>query len=107
MRPAFPHRGVSAAHRLPLALLGPGAVSLSEMLYSSTGEVMSASAESADANTYRPFKTLDATVMGSIAERLGAHEGAAEEGAPCSFPALVPVPDSSPRAQLPSGLWAA
>ena len=78
------------------------------MLYSSTGEVVVASVESTDANTYRPFKTLDSTVMASIAERLDSYDDVAEEGeAYCfyartlsvhSFPPLSPdrsrgVPD--------------
>ena len=60
-------------------------LSCSVMLYSSTGEVVAANAESTDANTYRPFRTLDSTVMASIAERLDSYEGAVEEGQRPSF----------------------
>ena len=52
----------------------------SVMLYSSTGEATAANAESTDANTYRPFRTLDTTVMASIAERLDLFDGVTEEG---------------------------
>ena len=50
------------------------------MLYSSTGEVMTATTETTDPNTYRPFKTLDTTVMSSIAERLNSYDSTEEEG---------------------------
>ena len=61
----------------PLLFLPPfGSV----MLYSSTGEATAANAESTDANTYRPFRTLDTTVMASIAERLDLFDGVTEEG---------------------------
>ena len=51
----------------------------SVMLYSSSGEVMTATSETTDSNTYRPFKALDATVMASIADRLESYDGVSEE----------------------------
>ena len=57
------------------------------MLYSSTGEVMTTTSEVTDSNTYRPFRTLDLTVMSSIAERLDSDDGAGEEGEQAFFAA--------------------
>ncbi|KAI0743547.1 transcription factor Tfb4 [Daedaleopsis nitida] len=51
----------------------------SVMLYSSTEEGMTSSTEMTNPNTYRPFKTLDETVMASIAERLESYVGVSEE----------------------------
>ena len=42
----------------------------SVMLYSSSSETSGNPLEAADANTYRPFKVLDATVMQTIAEHV-------------------------------------
>ena len=52
----------------------------SDMLYSSTGEVITSTTESTDANTYRPFRTIDSTIMASIAERFDSYDGTTEEG---------------------------
>ncbi|KAI0780052.1 transcription factor Tfb4 [Fomes fomentarius] len=49
------------------------------MLYSSTGEVTTSTSDNIDSNTYRPFKTLDATVLASIAERLESYDGVSAE----------------------------
>lgn len=40
------------------------------MLYSSLSEFSGNPLEAADANTYRPFKVLDGTVMRTIAEHV-------------------------------------
>ena len=63
----------------------------SVMLYSSTREVMTTTTEVTDSNTYRPFRTLDSTVMSSIAERLDSYDGAGEEGKHIYFVAYVQV----------------
>lgn len=52
----------------------------SVMLFSSTGEVMAATSDITDANTYRPFKAMDTTVMASLAERLESYDDTAAEG---------------------------
>ncbi|KAH9931094.1 transcription factor Tfb4 [Epithele typhae] len=75
---AFLNAHIACKDENTLAVFGafPGQ---SVMLYSSTGEAMTVNAEATDANTYRPFKTLDQTVMASIAEHLQSYEGAEEE----------------------------
>ena len=50
------------------------------MLYSSTMPVNEADIEPADANTYRPFKVLDSTIMKSIASEIEALGEAEAEG---------------------------
>ncbi|KAI0823641.1 transcription factor Tfb4 [Trametes gibbosa] len=51
----------------------------SALLYSTTGEVAASDNEPTDANTYRPFKTLDATIMNALAERLESLSDEMEE----------------------------
>ena len=41
---------------------------------------MTTTSEVTESNTYRPFRTLDLTVMSSIAERLDLFDGVTEEG---------------------------
>ncbi|KAI0374032.1 transcription factor Tfb4 [Pilatotrama ljubarskyi] len=75
---AFLNAHIACKDENTLAVFGalPGQ---SALLYSSTGEVTARDDEPTDPNTYRPFKTLDSTVMKSLAERLESLEGAAEE----------------------------
>ncbi|KAM5531578.1 hypothetical protein V8D89_014747 [Ganoderma adspersum] len=75
---AFLNAHIACKDENTLAVFGafPGQ---SVMLYSSTGEVMTTASEVTDSNTYRPFRTLDSTVMSSIAERLDSYDGAGEE----------------------------
>ncbi|TFK93765.1 transcription factor Tfb4 [Polyporus arcularius HHB13444] len=75
---AFLNAHIACKDENTLAVFGafPGQ---SVMLYSSTGEVTTTTAESTDANTYRPFRTLDSTIMSSIAERLDSYDGMTEE----------------------------
>lgn len=49
------------------------------LLYSSATPVAEADAGPADANTYRPFKLLDATVMKSILDMVEQLDDAEEE----------------------------
>ncbi|KAI0706839.1 transcription factor Tfb4 [Cerioporus squamosus] len=74
---AFLNAHIACKDENTLAVFGafPGQ---SVMLYSSTGEVTTTT-ESTDANTYRPFRTLDSTIMTSIAERLDSYDGTEEE----------------------------
>lgn len=50
------------------------------MLYSSSTSVVEDHVEPADANTYRPFKVLDSTVMKSILDQMEVLNGAEQEG---------------------------
>lgn len=52
---------------------------------------MTTTSEVTDSNTYRPFRTLDLTVMSSIAERLDSYDDAGEEGGQMYFVASVGV----------------
>lgn len=45
---------------------------VSVMLYSSTMPIAEETVGPADANTYRPFKVLDSTVMKAVADELEA-----------------------------------
>ncbi|RPD74310.1 transcription factor Tfb4 [Lentinus tigrinus ALCF2SS1-7] len=75
---AFLNAHIACKDENTLAVFGalPGQ---SGMLYSSTGEVTGARTESTDANTYRPFRTLDSTLMTLIAERLESYDSTTEE----------------------------
>ncbi|RPD59856.1 transcription factor Tfb4 [Lentinus tigrinus ALCF2SS1-6] len=75
---AFLNAHIACKDENTLAVFGafPGQ---SGMLYSSTGEITSARTESTDANTYRPFRTLDSTLMTLIAERLESYDSTTEE----------------------------
>ncbi|KAI0645700.1 transcription factor Tfb4 [Trametes meyenii] len=75
---AFLNAHIACKDENTLAVFGalPGQ---SVLLYSSTGEVAARDDEPTDSNTYRPFKTLDSTVMNSLAGRLESFEGALEE----------------------------
>ncbi|OJT10433.1 RNA polymerase II transcription factor B subunit 4 [Trametes pubescens] len=75
---AFLNAHIACKDENTLAVFGalPGE---SVLLYSSTGEVAASDDEPTDSNTYRPFKTLDATVMKSLAARLESFGDAAEE----------------------------
>ncbi|KAH9858713.1 transcription factor Tfb4 [Lenzites betulinus] len=75
---AFLNAHIACKDENTLAVFGalPGQ---SVLLYSSTGEVAVNDNEPTDPNTYRPFKTLDATVMTSLAEHLESLGGATEE----------------------------
>ncbi|KAL1939789.1 hypothetical protein VTO73DRAFT_9489 [Trametes versicolor] len=75
---AFLNAHIACKDENTLAVFGalPGE---SVLLYSSTGEVTASDDGPTDSNTYRPFKTLDATVMKSLAERLESFGDAAEE----------------------------
>ncbi|EJF65317.1 transcription factor Tfb4 [Dichomitus squalens LYAD-421 SS1] len=75
---AFLNAHIACKDENTLAVFGafPGQ---SVMLYSSTGEIMTATTEATDPNTYRPFKTLDSTVMSSIAERFNSYDVTEEE----------------------------
>ncbi|KAI0675307.1 transcription factor Tfb4 [Trametes maxima] len=75
---AFLNAHIACKDENTLAVFGalPGQ---SVLLYSSTGEVLATDDEPTDSNTYRPFKTLDSTIMSSLAARLECFEGASEE----------------------------
>lgn len=93
-------RAVVAAtsYRLPLLIAtGQTLPLLSVLLYSSTGEVTASDDGPTDSNTYRPFKTLDATVMKSLAERLESFGDAAEEGKQLMLHAYRLSKTNSPR----------
>ena len=57
----------------------------SVMLYSSSSETSGKPLEAADANTYRPFKVLDATVMQTVAEHVENLGPSDLESTPCIF----------------------
>ncbi|OSD06873.1 transcription factor Tfb4 [Trametes coccinea BRFM310] len=75
---AFFNAHIACKDENTLAVFGalPGQ---SVLLYSSTGEVVAKDTEPTDPNTYRPFKTLDATVMNSLAEHIASFDGVSEE----------------------------
>ena len=50
------------------------------MLYASTENYQEENVESADANTYRPFKVLDSIIMKSIQDQVDALGEPEEEG---------------------------
>lgn len=89
---------VATSYRLPLLIATDHTLPLlSVLLYSSTGEVTASDGGPTDSNTYRPFKTLDATVMKSLAERLESFGDAAEEGKQVMFHAYHLSKTHSPR----------
>ncbi|KAF7792417.1 hypothetical protein EIP86_003454 [Pleurotus ostreatoroseus] len=68
---AFLNAHIACKHENSLAVFGalPGK---SIMLYASTENYQEENVESADANTYRPFKVLDSIIMKSIQDQVDA-----------------------------------